>query len=162
MKHKRKIELLAPAGNFEKLEIAIYYGADAVYLAGKAFSLRNFTDNFSLDELKEAVAFAHKKNVNVYVACNTYPRNDEMPPASDYLNLLGKIEPDAVIGRGAEIAPHAHIGSGAAIGSKAKIGVRTVIGAHARVAGGSLIGDDEQIADGETVATDRRGLRLAA
>ena len=57
----KKIELLAPAGNFEKLEIAIHYGADAVYLGGKKFSLRNFSGNFSLEEIKSAVAYAHDR-----------------------------------------------------------------------------------------------------
>jgi putative protease len=92
-----KVELLAPAGNFEKLEIAVHYGADAVYLAGKAFSLRNFSQNFTLDELQQAVEFARKHDVKAYVACNTYARNHEQAAISDYLNLLGEIGPDALI-----------------------------------------------------------------
>ena len=64
-KHNQQIELLAPAGNYEKLEIAVHYGADAVYLAGKDFSLRNFSGNFTEKELEQAVAFAHANNVKV-------------------------------------------------------------------------------------------------
>ncbi len=94
---KNKIELLAPAGNFEKLEIAIHYGADAVYLAGKEFSLRSFSGNFSLSEMKDAVRFAHKKNVKVYVACNIYSRNSEQPDLANYLKEIKKIKPDALI-----------------------------------------------------------------
>jgi putative protease len=93
----RKVELLAPAGNREKLEIAVHYGADAVYLGGKDFSLRNFSGNFSLEEMADAVAFAHGKNVRVYVACNIYPRTSEQEDIERYLDALGKIGPDAVI-----------------------------------------------------------------
>lgn len=97
MPHQKKIELLAPAGNFEKLEIAIYYGADAVYIGGKNFSLRNFSGNFTQKELKEAIQFAHSRNVKVYVACNIYPRNHEISPLKEYLSHLVKISPDAII-----------------------------------------------------------------
>ncbi len=97
MPHQKKIELLAPAGNFEKLEIAIYYGADAVYIGGKNFSLRNFSGNFTQKELKEAIQFAHSRNVKVYVACNIYPRNHEISPLKEYLSHLAKISPDAII-----------------------------------------------------------------
>ena len=95
--HQPTIELLAPAGNFEKLEIAVHYGADAVYLGGKDFSLRNFSGNFTLPELDRAVRFAHSRNVRVYVACNVYPRNDELSDFSDFLKRLGEIGPDALI-----------------------------------------------------------------
>ncbi len=81
----KKVELLAPAGNFEKLEIAIHYGADAVYLAGKEFSLRNFSENFTIDELHLAVKYAHKHNVKVYVTCNIYSRNYEQDAIKGYL-----------------------------------------------------------------------------
>ena len=94
--HER-VELLAPAGNFEKLQTAIHYGADAVYLSGKAFSLRNFSGNFSLDEIKTAVQFAHARGVKVYVACNIYSRNHEQAPLRAYLEQLGPIGPDAII-----------------------------------------------------------------
>jgi putative protease len=92
-----KPELLAPAGNFEKLEIAIHYGADAVYLAGKDFSLRNFSGNFTLEEMARAVELAHARGVKVYVACNIYSRNTEQKAVTDYLARLAKINPDAVI-----------------------------------------------------------------
>ncbi len=93
----RKIELLAPAGNFEKLEIAIHYGADAVYLAGKDYSLRNLSENFTLEELEKALLFARKSGVKVYVACNIFSRNSEQKAISDYLKSLAEISPDAVI-----------------------------------------------------------------
>ena len=96
-KTNNKIELLAPVGNREKLEIAVHYGADAVYLGGKEFSLRTFSGNFSLDEIAEAVDFARGKNVKVYVACNIYSRNSEQEALSRYLEKLGHIGPDAVI-----------------------------------------------------------------
>ena len=98
MKLKNKqIELLAPAGNYEKLEIAVHYGADAVYLAGKDFSLRNFSGNFTETELEQAVAFAHKHNVKVYVACNIYSRDHDHPALDDFLAFLKLLQPDGLI-----------------------------------------------------------------
>ena len=96
MKRHQKIELLAPAGSFEKLKIAIHYGADAVYLAGKDFSLRNFA-GMSLPEIEMAIRFAHDLGKKVYVACNIYPRNHELDAISDYLYQIGRLGPDAVI-----------------------------------------------------------------
>ncbi len=93
----KRPELLAPAGNFEKLEIAIHYGADAVYLAGKDFSLRNFSGNFSDKELFDAVAFAHRHGKKVYLACNIYSRTWEQKQIESYLALIGQVGPDAVI-----------------------------------------------------------------
>jgi U32 family peptidase len=92
-----KPELLAPAGNFEKLEIAVHYGADAVYLAGKNFSLRNFSGNFTDEELVDAVSFAHDHNVKIYLACNIYSRNHDQKNIEKFLNKTGKISPDAII-----------------------------------------------------------------
>jgi len=92
-----KVELLAPAGNFEKLEIAIHYGADAVYLGGKDFSLRNFSGNFRLEEIKQAIVYAHDRGVRVYVTVNIFARNDEQPYIAAYLEKLGALEPDGVI-----------------------------------------------------------------
>ena len=92
-----KIELLAPVGNFEKLEIAIHYGADAVYLAGKEFSLRNFSGNFSLEEMKQAITLGHAKGIKVYVACNIYPRDYELQAIREHLAAVGRLKPDAVI-----------------------------------------------------------------
>jgi U32 family peptidase len=97
IKTPQKVELLAPAGNFEKLEIAIHYGADAVYLAGKEFNLRNFSQNFTPDELRHAVRYARKHHVKVYAACNVYPKNSEQKLIAEYLHLLGEIAVDAVI-----------------------------------------------------------------
>jgi putative protease len=97
LKRQQKIELLAPAGNFEKLKIAIHYGADAVYLAGKDFSLRNFSGNFTLAELDMAIRFSHDLGKKVYVACNIYPRNHELDAISSYLDQIGQLGPDAVI-----------------------------------------------------------------
>jgi putative protease len=77
-KNHPKVELLAPAGNMEKLEIALHYGADAVYLAGKSYSLRNFSGNFSSSELPRAVDIAHRGGARVYVACTLYPRSHEL------------------------------------------------------------------------------------
>jgi putative protease len=97
LKKNNKPELLAPAGNFEKLKIAIHYGADAVYLAGKEFSLRNFSGNFSEQELFDAVKYAHGKKKKVYLALNIYSRNDEQKKIHQLLDKIGEINPDAVI-----------------------------------------------------------------
>ena len=92
-----KPELLAPADNFEKLEIAIHYGADAVYLAGKNFSLRNFSENFSKAELFAAVKLAHHHGLKVYLACNIYSRTHEEADIRSFLSKAGEIAPDALI-----------------------------------------------------------------
>ena len=91
------VELLAPAGNFEKLETAVHFGADAVYLSGKDFSLRNFSGNFGLDELEAAVAFGRRHKVKIYIACNIYSRNHEQKALREYLSRLSLIAPDAII-----------------------------------------------------------------
>lgn len=95
--YPQKPELLAPAGNYEKLEIAIHYGADAVYLGGKDFSLRNFSGNFTDRELESAVSYAHKHNVKVYVTCNIFSRNPEQKGLALFLEQIGNINADAVI-----------------------------------------------------------------
>ena len=95
--HLIKPELLAPAGNFEKLEVAIHYGADAVYLAGKDFSLRNLTQNFTESEMAKAISLAHAHGVKVYVACNIYSRNSEQERLSRFLQKVSDLGPDAVI-----------------------------------------------------------------
>jgi putative protease len=92
-----RVELLAPAGNLEKLEIAVNYGADAVYLSGKDFSLRNFSDNFSIEQLSAAIQTAHQHRVKVYVACNIYSRNSEQKAIQAFFEKLGTLSPDAVI-----------------------------------------------------------------
>ncbi|MCG8614572.1 MAG: U32 family peptidase [Desulfobacterales bacterium] len=93
----KKPELLAPAGNPEKLEIAVHYGADAVYMAGKDFSLRNFSGNFTGNELAEGIQYARARNVKTYLACNIYARNSEQNALQKYLETVGNLAPDAVI-----------------------------------------------------------------
>lgn len=82
------IELLSPAGNFEKMEAAIRYGADAVYLAGRAFGMRAAADNFSVSELFEAVDYAHARGKKVYLTVNTMPHEDEYAALCDFLREL--------------------------------------------------------------------------
>jgi putative protease len=74
----RKPELLAPAGNLEKLKVAFAYGADAVYMAGKRFGLRAFAGNFQKDEIQEAVEYAHSINKKVYVTMNIFAHNEDI------------------------------------------------------------------------------------
>lgn len=90
-------ELLAPAGDFEKLSIAVHYGADAVYLGDSRFSLRGKAGNFSEDDLREAVRYAHEKGVRVYVTTNIFPHNRDLPELGNHIDLLKDIMPDAVI-----------------------------------------------------------------
>ncbi|MCL1980257.1 MAG: U32 family peptidase [Proteobacteria bacterium] len=90
-------ELLAPAGNFEKMAIAIHYGADAVYLGGKAFSLRARAVNFEEDELRRAVAYAHRYGVKVYVTVNIFAHTRDLEPLTPYLLLLREIGVDGCI-----------------------------------------------------------------
>ena len=92
-----KIELLAPAGSLEKLKTAIRFGADAVYLGGNKLNLRAFADNFSDEELIEAVTFAHSRNCRVYVTVNVFPHNDDLIGLEDYLLRLYEIKVDAII-----------------------------------------------------------------
>jgi putative protease len=90
-------ELLAPAGNMEKLKIAIHYGADAVYLGGKSFGLRNMAGNFDLDELAEALDYAHERGVKVYLTLNAYPSNSDLNPLCSYLREISTLPVDAYI-----------------------------------------------------------------
>ena len=90
-------ELLSPAGNFEKLQAALRYGADAVYLAGQRFGMRSAADNFTLDELSSAVAYAHERAKKVYLTLNTMPRADEYASLRAFLGELSAIPVDAVI-----------------------------------------------------------------
>ncbi|PLX43779.1 MAG: peptidase U32, partial [Deltaproteobacteria bacterium] len=94
---KKKAELLAPAGNFEKLEIAIHYGADAVYLAGQEFSLRNLSGNFTREELKRGIGLAHEAGVKVYVAVNAFLRSGELEGLRDEVTQTAALSPDAFI-----------------------------------------------------------------
>ncbi|MDR2551203.1 MAG: U32 family peptidase [Desulfobulbus sp.] len=90
-------ELLAPAGNFEKLVTAIHYGADAVYLGGKAFSLRARAANFEEDEMRRAVAYAHERGVKIYVTVNIFAHGRDLVPLESYLLLLREIGVDGCI-----------------------------------------------------------------
>lgn len=90
-------ELLAPAGNLEKLKIAVHYGADAVYLGGKAFGLRNLADNFTTAEMAAGLAHAHEHGVKVYLTVNSYPGNDELPGLAEYLEEVAPLPFDAWI-----------------------------------------------------------------
>lgn len=94
---KLELELLSPAGNFEKLKAAILYGANAVYLAGNEFGMRAAADNFTIDEIYEAVRYAHDRGVKVYLTVNTMPRSDEYKRLSGYLDNLSGSNIDAVI-----------------------------------------------------------------
>lgn len=93
----KKPELLAPAGNMEKLKMALLYGADAVYLGGKAFGLRAFGGNFTNEELQEAVDFAHKLGKKIYVTVNIFPHNSDIAKLPAYLTFLNEIKVDAVL-----------------------------------------------------------------
>lgn len=90
-------ELLSPAGDFEKLKSAVYFGADAVYLAGKAFGMRAASGNFTDEELAQAVEYAHDRGVRVYVTVNIMPRDAEYPALKRYLQYLQAIGADAAI-----------------------------------------------------------------
>lgn len=95
-----RIELLAPAGSLDKLKVAVDFGADAVYIGGKEFSLRARANNFSIDDIKEGVIYAHNKGSKVYVTCNVLPHNDEINEGNrlvEYLKELENIGVDAII-----------------------------------------------------------------
>ncbi|HAM51991.1 MAG TPA: peptidase U32 [Nitrospiraceae bacterium] len=92
-----KPELLAPAGDFEKLRTAIHYGADAVYLGDSRFSLRGKARNFYPEQLRKAVHYAHGNNVRVYVTVNIFPHNRDLNEIEHHIETLNDINPDAVI-----------------------------------------------------------------
>lgn len=92
-----KFELLAPAGDKEKLETAFYYGADACYFAGKRWGLRAFSDNFQNDELEKYIQYAHKLEKKAYITVNIQAHNDDFVGLSDYLQFLEKAGADAII-----------------------------------------------------------------
>ncbi len=93
----KSVELLSPVGDMERLNTAINFGADAVYLAGQEFGMRTSPSNFSQDELSKAVAFAHSKNVRVYLTCNTVPHNDELARLPEFLQFAQNSGVDAFI-----------------------------------------------------------------
>ena len=92
-----KVELLAPAGDFEKLKIAIEYGADAVYFGGEMFSLRAGAGNMTVDEIREAVSYAHQRGVRCHLALNVYAHNEDIEPLREYLKQIQDIPLDAYI-----------------------------------------------------------------
>ncbi|MCH5151338.1 MAG: U32 family peptidase [Clostridiales bacterium] len=92
-----KVELLAPAGNMEKLQTAFHFGADAVYLAGKRYGLRAFADNFTDEEISEAASFAHGLGKKVYVTLNIFASNVDFDDLGDYLKVLEQAKVDAVL-----------------------------------------------------------------
>lgn len=94
---KKRMELLSPAGDWERLEMAIAYGADAVYLAGDTFGMRSFAGNFSQQELRDAARLCRAKGVDLHVTCNTMPRNDEVARLPQWLELLEEAGVTAVI-----------------------------------------------------------------
>lgn len=93
----KKPELLAPAGNLEKLKIAFMYGADAVYFGGQLFSLRAAAENFSYEDMKKGIEIAHNQNKKLYCAVNIMPRNEELELLPEFLKELEQIGIDAVI-----------------------------------------------------------------
>ena len=93
----RHIEVLSPAGNMDKLKMAIRYGAAAVYCAGQSFGLRASSSNFSNEELKEAVEFVHSHGKKIYVTCNIIPHNEDLVGLEDYLKFLESIKVAAII-----------------------------------------------------------------
>ncbi len=94
---RNKPELLAPAGDMERLKMSVLYGADAVYLAGTSFGMRSFAGNFPAEELPEAVRYAHEHGVKVHVTVNTMPRSDELAGLPAHLELLDQSGVDALI-----------------------------------------------------------------
>ena len=90
-------ELLAPAGDLEKLKIAILYGADAVFIGGMEFSLRARASNFTLDNIKEGADFCHAHGKKLYVTTNIIPHNDNMDALIEYLKGLENAGVDAII-----------------------------------------------------------------
>lgn len=108
----KKVELLAPAGSLDKAKIALMYGADAVYVGGKQFSLRARASNFELEDLKELALFAHERGKKVYVTMNIIPHDEDLTGLDEYLAYLESIKIDAIItssryimSRALEVAP---------------------------------------------------------
>jgi putative protease len=93
----KKPELLAPAGNMEKLKVAVHYGADAVYLGGEAFGLRNLAGNFTTDEMATAISYCHNHGVKIYLTLNAYLANHDLPEIERYLDRILLLPLDAYI-----------------------------------------------------------------
>ncbi|MCR4673544.1 MAG: U32 family peptidase [Lachnospiraceae bacterium] len=93
----RELELLVPAGSLEVLKVAVIYGADAVYIGGEIFSLREKAKNFSKEDMAEGIRFAHEHGVKVYVTANIFAHNEDLKEAKDYFKELEELRPDAVL-----------------------------------------------------------------
>lgn len=93
----KKPELLAPAGDLEKLKIAVKYGADAVYFGGETFSLRAGAGNLTYEEMEEGIAFAHERNVKCYLTINIFAHNRDIEPLTEYLKKISRLDIDAFI-----------------------------------------------------------------
>ncbi len=93
----KKPELLVPAGSLEVLKIAVIFGADAVYIGGEAFGLRAKARNFSMEDMKEGILFAHAHGVKVYVTANILAHNDDLQDVKAYFVELKELRPDALI-----------------------------------------------------------------
>ena len=93
----RKPELLIPASSLEVLKIAVMFGADAVYIGGEAFGLRAKAKNFSMEDMKAGIAFAHEHGVKVYVTANILAHNEDLEGVREYFKELKEIKPDALI-----------------------------------------------------------------
>ena len=92
-----KVELLAPAGDLEKLKTAILYGADAVYFGGEMFSLRAGAGNLNFDEMKEGISFIHEHNKKGYLTVNIFAHNEDIEPLTEYLNKVKTLGIDGYI-----------------------------------------------------------------
>lgn len=93
----KKVELLAPAGSLEKLKMAVIYGADAVYLGGEEFGLRAHAENFTTEDLKTGIEFAHNRGKKVYITMNIFPHNDDLRGMPDYIKEVSNMGVDAII-----------------------------------------------------------------
>ena len=92
-----KPEILAPAGDLEKLKIAVLYGADAVYIGGEAYGLRAKAKNFDIDTMKEGIEFAHNHGAKVYITANIFAHNDDFKGMAEYFKSIYDIGADAVL-----------------------------------------------------------------
>ena len=93
----KKVELLIPAGDVKTFDIALNYGADAIYIGGEAFSLRAKAKNFSTEDMRVCIESAHKKNVKVYITANIFAHNVDLEDIKKYLYELEDMNPDAVL-----------------------------------------------------------------
>ena len=91
------VELLAPAGDLQKLKIAVMYGANAVFIGGEKFSLRSRASNFTLEDIKEGCDFAHQHGAHIHVTCNILPHEIDLEGLIEYLKKLEKCGVDAII-----------------------------------------------------------------